>query len=306
MSWHILGGGSLGCLWTARLQLAGQAVQLILRPNALQQLQTLNSQLCFTDLGGTQHNLKVSAQTAQAQEPIERLIVATKSHAAAEAVSSVRQRLQVGSQVVLLQNGIGSQQAVAELVPHCRVLVASSTEGAWLKQPFNCVHAGSGLTQIGDLLPCSSPTPNWLYELQQAGIHCQWQADILPVLWRKLAINCLINPLTVIHQCRNGELAQFQSLLSALADELQQLLIAAGQAEAACDLLATALQVIHNTAANRSSMLQDALQGRRTEISHITGFALAQSQKLGLACPQLLALHQQLQQQLRQLGLPDY
>lgn len=306
MSWHVLGGGSLGCLWSARLQLAGLTVQLIVRPSALQQLHALNNQLGFTDLQGQQHSLQISAQTAQTSEPIERLIVATKSHAAAEAVSNLRQRLQAGSQILLLQNGIGSQQAVADLLPHCRVLVASSTEGAWLKQPFSCVHAGSGLTQIGDLLPSSSPAPGWLHELQQAGINCQWQADILPVLWRKLAINCLINPLTVIHQCRNGELAQLQPLLGALANELQQLLIAAGQADAARDLLATSLQVIHNTAANRSSMLQDVLQGRRTEISHITGFALAQSQQLGLACPHLLALHQQLQQQLRQLGLPDH
>ncbi len=304
MSWHILGGGSLGCLWAARLQRAGQPVRLILRPATLEQFQAGHNQLFFTDLHPQRHTLTLPAETANSGTAIQRLIVATKAHAAASAVAGIRHRLQAGSQLLLLQNGIGSQQEVAALVPDLPVMVASSTEGAWLQAPFDCVHAGAGQTLMGDLQG-GAQAPDWLASLQQAGIACQWHSDILPVLWRKLAINCLINPLTVIHQCRNGELAQHTGQINLLAAELQQLLHAAGQPEAAQDLPFTALQVIRNTAANRSSMLQDVQQGRRTEIRYITGFALQQCQQLNLDCPQLTALHEQLQQQLRQLGLPD-
>jgi 2-dehydropantoate 2-reductase len=34
----------------------------------------------------------------------------------------------------------------------------------------------------------------------------QWSTDILTRLWRKLALNCAINPLTVLHDCQNGGL----------------------------------------------------------------------------------------------------
>ena len=34
--------------------------------------------------------------------------------------------------------------------------------------------------------------------------HCEWSADIDTVLWRKLAINCAINPVTALHRCRTG------------------------------------------------------------------------------------------------------
>lgn len=306
MSWHILGAGSLGCLWAARLQLAGQSPQLIMRPQQLDAFTQQGSKLHFTALDGQQHQLLLNAQTASASGTIDRLLVTTKAHSAATAVASVRDRLHAGSQLILLQNGIGSQQEIADLASGQRVLVASTTEGAYLSGPFACVQAGAGQTLIGDLQPGVLPAPHWLTGLQQAGIPCQWQANIHPILWRKLAINCLINPLTVIHQCLNGALEQHASLIRLLAVELESLLIAAGQPTVADQLAETALQVIRYTAANRSSMLQDVQQRRRTEISYITGFALEQCNRLALDCSHLNALHQQLQDCLQALGLPDH
>lgn len=53
--------------------------------------------------------------------------------------------------------------------------------------------------------------PAWLADLRQAGIAHDWSLDILSRLWRKLALNCAINPLTVLHDCRNGETARAPS-----------------------------------------------------------------------------------------------
>jgi 2-dehydropantoate 2-reductase len=49
-----------------------------------------------------------------------------------------------------------------------------------------------------------SHAPIWLEDLHAAGIPHEWSTDILTRLWRKLALNCAINPLTVLHDCRNG------------------------------------------------------------------------------------------------------
>ena len=305
MIWHILGAGSIGCLWAARLCLAGLPVRLILREPRLAALQDNDNRIGFTDLQQVRHNLRVQGETADNREPVRRLILSTKAYAARQAVESILHRLSPDSELILLQNGIGSQQEVAGLLPETRILVASSTEGAFLQGSFHCVHAGQGQTLLGDL-QAASAAPAWLAQLDRAGIPCQWQDNIHGVLWRKLAINCLINPLTVLHRCRNGELAAHGRQLAVLAGELESLLHAAGQPAAAQDLYATVMQVIHATAANTSSMLQDVQQGRRTEISYITGHALQQSRILGLPCPHLQALHDSLQQQLRKLGLPDF
>lgn len=303
MTWHILGAGSLGCLWAARLLLAGQQVRLIMRPTRLEKFQAAGSQLLFTDLQQQTSSLPVLAETADSGPAVQRLILACKAYSAAEAVAGIRYRLSPGSQVILLQNGIGSQQQVRELLPASEILIASTTEGAWLKDDFHCVHAGPGQTLFGSLDRQASP-PGWLGQLNGFGIPCQWHPEIHDVLWRKLAINCLINPLTVIHSCRNGELVQHLPRIRLLASELELLLQTAGQHEAARDLYANVRQVIDNTAANTSSMLQDVQQRRRTEISYITGFALQQAKALGAPHQQLLVLHEELQQQLAAQGLP--
>ena len=304
MTWHILGAGSLGCLWASRLLLAGEDVRLILRPSRLAQFQSAGSCLRFTDLQQNSHFLPVSAETAANAEPVHRLILACKAYSAADAATGIRHRLDKNSQVILLQNGIGSQQEVSSLLPMADILAASSTEGAWLASDFHCTHAGQGQTLFGRLNASSAPPPDWLALLNRCGIPVQWQPDIGHVLWRKLAINCLINPLTVIYRCRNGELNRHLPLIEQLAGELSQLLVAAGHPLAARDLFATTCQIINATAANTSSMLQDVQQGRRTEISYMTGFALQQCLAFGVAHQQLLSLHRTLQEHLARQNLP--
>ena len=291
MSWHILGAGSLGCLWAARLQLAGQPVHLILRESRITPFQSQGSCIHFTDLQKKQHLLPVSVETAASNTPIHFLILTCKAYAAEEAIASIRHRLSPNCHVILLQNGIGSQQAVANILQGMHILIASTTEGAYTSQDFHCTHAGDGVTLLGELNNSSASAPDWLEQLNQSNIPCQWHPDIQSVLWRKLAINCLINPMTVIHACRNGELINHLQHIQILATELQDLLYAAGQIQAAQNLLATAQQVITSTAANTSSMLQDVQQQRRTEISYIM-LCPATKPSFGDTLPQLdHALH---------------
>lgn len=301
MSWHVLGAGSLGCLWAARLALADVPSELILRNQ--QRLDCYMQQgavLRLRDLAGVERVIAVPASMSAAQTPITNLLVACKAQDALTAVLSVRHRLQPDSRILLLQNGLGSQQQVVAALPQQDVLLASTTEGAYMAEDFYCVHAGRGQTLIGSL---SQQLPVALPQLQQAGIDWCWDADILAVLWRKLALNCMINPLTVLNDCLNGELRNEQQLLAQLAAELCQLPQLASQLSAE-QLLDLALLVVENTAANSSSMRQDVRAGRRTEIAFISGYVLEQARKIGVKLPQLEQIHCKLQRHLASLGLP--
>lgn len=303
MKWHILGAGSIGCLWAARLAIAGEDVRLIMRSARLDSFQLAGSLLTLTGLDNNSQQIELCAETANQHTKITRLILACKAYSAVDAIVSVKPRLTSATQVILLQNGIGSQQAVRQLIPDCQLWVGSTTEGAYLAAPFHCIQAGSGLTLLGP--PANTASPKLPQQLQAAGIPCQPHADMDAVLWRKLAINCLINPLTVLLDCHNGQLLKQQSQLSPLIAELQTLLKASGHAKLAVELPNSLHEVLQATAANVSSMLQDVRLGRRTEISYMSGYALKQCQQLGISAPALGDLHQQLQHRLRQLGLPD-
>lgn len=300
--WHILGAGSLGSLWATRLARAGLPVRLILRDEA--RLATYNAHAGLTlDEKGQRQTFAIPAQTIGADEPVQRLLVACKAYDAERAVAAVAHRLTDKADVLLLQNGLGSQDAVVARIPDARCIFVSSTEGAYRDEDWSVVFAGQGSNWLGDT-PHGAP-PAWLDELRQAGIPHQWTADIYERLWRKLALNCAINPLTVLNQCHNGALQAHAAELTALCAELRQVLQRCGQPGAAEGLLDQVHQVLAATAANYSSMYQDVAQGRRTEIRYLLGYVCATADALDCPAPKLNLLRLRLIEHLHARGLPS-
>ncbi|WP_330210745.1 putative 2-dehydropantoate 2-reductase [Pseudomonas sp. AM4(2022)] len=298
--WHILGAGSLGTLWATRLARAGVPVRLILRNQARLASYRAGKGLTLVE-HGVEQTYPVIGETPDSSEPIRRLLVACKAYDAQSAIAQLQHRLAPDAELILLQNGLGSQDTVAAQWPSARCIFASSTEGAFRDGDWRVVFAGHGYTWLGD---ASHPTPPlWLDDLQAAGIPHEWATDILTRLWRKLALNCAINPLTVLYHCRNGGLNAHHCEVATLCAELAELLERCGQPAAAQDLHSEVQRVIQATAANYSSMYQDVANARRTEISYLLGYACQAAARHQLAVPHLQQVHTRLVAHLLAHGL---
>ncbi|MCP4594982.1 2-dehydropantoate 2-reductase [Neptuniibacter sp.] len=277
--WHILGAGAIGNLWACHLTSAGFPVTLILRSQ-----DKLNS---FSD----QHGIKLKeelyladAELADSPYPIEQLLITTKSTDTKTAFNSIRTRISSHARVIVLQNGMGTQQWVREQLPSAEVVWASTTDGAWLKQPFDLVHAGQGYTRMG--IP--DQECYWLEELGNGFLKIELDDDIAKTLWRKLAINCAINPLSAHFQCKNGELINNPNYLvemAAICREVEAVTSAAGIKLFDGPLIEHACQVAELTAENYSSMMQDVKHGRSTEISSITGYLCKLAEQHNISIP---------------------
>lgn len=301
-AWHVLGAGSLGTLWATRLARAGKPVRLIVRDEDRLAAYQAAGGLTLVEHGQAQR-FNIPGETAESGEPINRLLLACKAYDAEQAVARLAPRLAPDAELILLQNGLGSQDAVAARVPQARCICASSTEGAFRESDWRVVFAGHGYTWLGD---SGHPVaPIWLDDLVEAGIPHEWSTDILTRLWRKLALNCAINPLTVLHDCRNGGLQDHHCEVATLCGELTELLERCGQPAAAQDLAQEVERVIHATAANYSSMYQDVAHQRRTEISYLLGYACKVAARHQLNLPHLNQLQQRLIAHLHSLGLPS-
>lgn len=301
-TWHVLGVGSLGTLWACRLARAGLPVTLILRDAERLRAYRAAGGLTLVERGEARL-YPIPAQTLADHTPIERLLLACKAYDAEAAIGALAPRLGAQADLVLLQNGLGSQEGVANRVAQARCIFASSTEGAFREDDWRVVFAGHGYTWLGDVR--HPQPPPWLEELEQAGIPHEWSADILTRLWRKLALNCAINPLTVLYECRNGGLLDHHCEVATLCLELTELLEHCGQPAAAEQLQGEVERVIQATAANYSSMYQDVDNGRRTEISYLLGYACAAAARHRLVLPHLEQLQQRLVARLHQRGLPS-
>jgi 2-dehydropantoate 2-reductase len=297
-AWQVLGAGSIGCLFAGALQRAGVPARLVLRDAAsLAEWQQAGSTIVL-QRGAAQWRIELPAVVPAAlatEPPLRRLLVCTKAQQTLAAVQALGNAVDPAALVVLLQNGMGVREQLQALLPRATILHALSTEGAYRTGRFRVVHAGQGETLIGH------PGQHAAARAAAAALQCELRIaavdDIERRLWLKLAINSVINPLTALHACRNGEVLELpgiDELLPALCAEASAVANAEGQSFDAAQVAASVRDVCRVTAANRSSMLQDIAARRPTEIDFINGHILRTAQRHGIDCPRQAALYAQL------------
>lgn len=284
--WHILGAGSIGCLWAAHLVKAGHKVTMILRnSHRLDEFEKAGSVRLETN--DTTEDYAVEACLADRCENISRLLVTTKAYDTASAIQPLKDKCRSNASIVILQNGMGAQQQAADLMAPINVWAASTTDGAWLRSPFHVVYAGHGETKVGAL--SKGDLPNLPAGMTPAApLKLVADPSIELSLWRKLAINCAINPLTAFYDCRNGALAEDPEKhqhMARLCDEIEQLCHHKHLKLFDRPILQQAEIVAKATGSNFSSMLQDVRHQRKTELDFITGYLLKQAQIAGIELP---------------------
>lgn len=122
-------------------------------------------------------------------------------------------------------------------------------------------------------------------------------SEILQIQLQKLTINAVINPLTVIFDCMNGDLFTNTTVATLIERQIAEIsaviqAIIATQAQPSDiarfvpeRLYEVVFEISRRTAKNISSMRQDRRAGRRTEIDYINGYIVAQGEQYGIACP---------------------
>lgn len=235
--------------------------------------------------GDRQYRPSLSAELASQNNSITKLLIATKAPQTLEAFAAIQHRLRPDSVIVLLQNGMGVYEQLALLHPPEYIYCALSTEGTYQQQRFQWVHAGRGETLLGQIEPGAGIEA--IAALFETDMDCQWSDCIQHDQLRKLAVNCAINGLTALHNCRNGELignSNIHHSFQQLCDELSRGFQAMGEPELAKTVYRDAARVVESTAGNYSSTLQDIKQHRKTEIDYINGYFCKLMEPLNFDC----------------------
>ena len=277
---HFLGFGAIGKLVASLLPKSHfEAI-------ALAHHDALISEFSFIDAQQTARSITIQQSSIHEQQPIEFLIICCKAHQVLAAFESVAHRLSAHSQLLIMCNGMGPQFALAQRYPQLPIYVASITHGAfWQPSTHTLRHTGLGNIHFGLL---AGKQQEQTIRLFKQAFDAVYSSDILSMLWQKLIINAVINPLTVKYNCQNGALIEHQEEIQILLTEIEQLHLAKRcPIKANIDLI---LQVCNSTASNYSSMHCDYHALRNTEIEHISGYLIQQATELGLQLPQQEAL----------------
>ena len=175
-----------------------------------------------------------------------------------------------------VQNGMGNEDVLADHVD-CPVLAGTCTYGARLVEPGTVAFTGRGEVALGPQAGGTAAVADRVgAAFETAGIETVVAADMPTRRWRKLAVNAAVNAVTALARVENGALTEGPGAAVAedAARETARVARQRGIELTDDDAVAAVDRVVRDTAANRSSMLQDVEAGRRTEIAAINGYVV--------------------------------
>jgi 2-dehydropantoate 2-reductase len=284
----IVGPGAMGGLLAAFLSKSKEEIWLLdknkERASLIQQ-----SGISIEGISGNwQAQVKVSAEPKEIQDA-DLIIICVKSYDTKAAIMHAKAIIGDKTRVLTLQNGIGNIEIIGEVAGSEKVIGGVTNLGATLLDIGKVRHAGKGETVIGRPDGKTSVELRTIREiLNKVGLETRISRDIKGLLWSKLIINVGINALTAITRLNNGRLIEFEGTRRILRDAVTEAIRVAKRKRIKLiydDPLAKVEAVCEATAANVSSMLQDVLRKRRTEIDFINGVIVRQGQELGIPTP---------------------
>ncbi|MGD8190011.1 ketopantoate reductase family protein [Brevibacillus ginsengisoli] len=285
----IVGGGSVGLLMAARLQLGGVAVHLLTRSE--EQAECIRaSKIILHELDNQIQTVPVLASSFEQKWPLADIYLIAVKQTQLNSIVQKLQQIPPGAKVIALQNGMGHRELLAESVPSDQLYFGVNTEGARRISLHEVVHTGQGIIRIGPWVAQLAQDPvvqAFVDRARRGEIPAEYVDETSSLLWRKLAANAVINPLTAIAEVSNGQLLEVPSMLELMRsvfEEVRMVAKAFGHKLAENDWQ-DILYICRSTSKNYSSMLQDLLNNKETEIDSINGYIVERARELEIMTP---------------------
>jgi len=290
----VVGAGAIGALYGGMLARAGAEVSVVCRSDhdavaaSGFDIQTSWGDFVFRPA----HVLRAAADVA---EPPDYILLAVKMVRGVDRPALIRQAIGPHTVIVLVGNGIGIEQELADAFPHNELISVLAFVAATRTGPAAVRHQALGRLVMGSFPEGVSPAVQRLASLfAQAGVPCDAQPRVADARWLKNLWNIAFNPISAL----GGGLDTQAILAPAEGTEFVRRVMREAAAVAAASGSPIADEVIENTIAStramapyKTSMAIDYLAGRPMEIEPILGNVVRAARTHGVPVPGLEALY---------------
>jgi 2-dehydropantoate 2-reductase len=214
------------------------------------------------------------------------IVIATKMPALAEALENIRPL--VGENTILLPflNGISASEVIKERFPDNTVLKGFFLGHASVRENNHITHDGVGVFYIGGVELAAVKFAEEIF--RDAGIDVKVPGDIVSAMWKKFVLNVGVNQTQAVFKADYGAVQNSPVLLDYAKNlMLEAVLIAQAENVAGTEsMVSDALKVIHEMPGNvKTSMLQDVLSDRVTEVDAFAGTICAKAARYHIPVP---------------------
>lgn len=218
------------------------------------------------------------------------ILLTVKSYATEEAAKQIKKSISENTIVLSLQNGLGNESLLAKYIGKRHLLKGLTSHGVIYLKPGVIYHSGIGETVIGELDGKITERVVRIAEIfDSVGIKTTAAKNIEAEMWVKVIINACINPLTAVTNLRNSAILKIPELRNLSRAICREAVEVANRSTNVKLLYKCTIRKVENvarlTAENKSSMLQDIENKRRTEIDFINGKIVELGRKYQIDTP---------------------
>ncbi len=290
MKFAILGGGgAMGGLFGGGLAAAGHDVTLIdVAPAAIAAINA--NGLRIDEKSGETRIVRVAAtDDPNSVGVVDAVLNFVKCYHTGVAIRAALPMIGDDTAVLTLQNGWGNAETIGGIAGQDKVMVGLTYHSGVLAAPGHVKHPGVGMTYVGELSGQQTPRLDRIVAaLRSANFEVTPSTTILNEVWKKLALNCCTLPTSALLGLFSHELAASEPMrdeMAALLKEVKAVAEAQGIVLDEDERWTTIIGILEKGVGGKSSMLQDAEAGRRTEIDVINGAIVAAGKRTGIATP---------------------
>lgn len=290
----MLGAGALGCAIGGALTEAGHEVWLVNRN--LDQVNAMRRSGLIRRVNGVDSSLAVRAapdcsEIAASSGALDLVIVLVKSFHTREVIQSALSIVGDHTVIMSLQNGLGHEEVLADVVGRAKVLAGKTYTGGVMLAPGHII---SGIkdkeTLIGELDGSVTERVQRIAAVfNDAGLITTVSQNIMGTMWDKLLVNVATGALSAITRLPYGELYQVpevQAIAIAAVAETMAVAKASGIALETTDPHAPWVKAAAGLPYEfKASMLQSLENGSVTEIDYVNGAVVRQGAKCGVPTP---------------------
>lgn len=219
---------------------------------------------------------------------VDVVLIFTKASQTESAIRDSLPLIDERTLVMTLQNGLGNVEIITEFIRKDQVIAGTTNLAAELMGPGVVRALGSGETHIMKVNGVVSEELKGLSEaMNQAGMNVTISSDVFKIIWTKVAFNAVMNPITALTRLKVADLGVYEQREPFMRKVLEEIVQVAGAEGISLDLediLGTIRGVLDpkQSGEHLSSMLQDILAKRPTEVEYMNGAIVRLGEAFGI------------------------
>src|SRR3989337_2037115 len=282
----IVGAGWVGGYYGAVLMKAGLKVSFLVTPRSLPILQSKG--LTVKSKGEVWNFRPPVSTNLEELFPFDLIIIAVKRYDTDKVLDTIQPVVTSDTIILTIQNGIDGEEDILRRFPDANVLGGVAFLASKIEEPGVISHIGAGSLGIGELDGSESELVQSIVNIfKNAGIPTKLSKNILKSKWEKLCWNSVFNPLSVILNGPLDNILDSKDALDVAYKIFEEIRSLAGEKGISIDagLMDEQINVTQKLRGYHTSMFEDFLKGKPTEIDYFNGYVCREGAKHDVPTP---------------------